>query len=292
MEKIRKAIIPAAGLGTRFLPITKVVPKPMLSVINTPVIQLIVKELLESGIEDIGIIVGKDSDVIKNHFADNELLEKRLLEDGKNDLYTVLKDIKGNAKITFIEQKEANGLAGAIISAEEFIDNKPFAMLLGDEFLYTEKGKRPCIGQLIDLFESTGKNVLATMNVKDSDVSKYGNLGVEKLSDRIFAVNNIIEKPKVEDKLSNYAIIGRYVFAEGLIEKLKNLTLRNNEIFLTDTLLDLAKENKLISYEFDAVRYDVGDMFGYIKANVELALKDEKLRGDVEELIKELNKII
>ncbi|MBR2614213.1 MAG: 2-C-methyl-D-erythritol 4-phosphate cytidylyltransferase [Clostridia bacterium] len=290
--KVKKAIIPAAGLGTRFLPITKAIPKPMLTVLNKPVIQLIVDELLNSGIEDIGIIVGKDADVIKNHFADNLELVKRLTEDGKTELLERVNAIKGRAKITFIEQKVANGLAGAIIAAEDFINNEPFAMLLGDEFLYTEKGKRPCIGQLIDVFEESGKNVLSTMEVSDLDVSKYGNLGIEKITDKVHKVYDIVEKPTNEQKLSNYAIIGRYVFASGLVEELKKLTPRNNEIYLTDTLLDLAKQGKVLSYEFDATRYDVGDLFGYVKANIELALKEESLVEETKKLIKELNEKI
>ncbi|MBE5756705.1 MAG: UTP--glucose-1-phosphate uridylyltransferase [Clostridiales bacterium] len=290
--KVKKAIIPAAGLGTRFLPITKAIPKPMLTVLNKPVIQLIVDELLNSGIEDIGIVVGKDAEVIKNHFAENLELEDRLISDGKTELLERVKAIKGSAKITFIEQKVANGLAGAIIAAEEFINNEPFAMLLGDEFLYTEKGKRPCIGQLIDVFNETGKNVLSTMEVDDVDVSKYGNLGVEEIKPNLHKVYDIVEKPKVNEKLSNYAIIGRYVFASGLIEELKKLTPRNNEIYLTDTLLDLAKKGEVLSYKFDATRYDVGDLFGYVKANIELALKEESLVEDTKKLIKELSEKI
>lgn len=287
MEKVKKAIIPAAGLGTRFLPITKAVPKPMLSVFDKPTIQYITEELNSIGIEEVIIVVSPGSDVIKNHFSPAPVLEERLLKDGKKKLYDIaMATRKFNVK--FVEQKVANGLAGAILCAEPYVNDQPFALLLGDELLYAEKGETPCIKRLTDVYERTGKSVIAAMEVFGDDVSKYGNIGVREETDGIMTVDRIVEKPSLAEALSNNAIIGRYVFSGCLMGMLKKLTPKNGEIYLTDALDELAEKGELLASNFEGKRYDVGDKAGYIKANVEFALKSEECGAEIAAYIKEL----
>ena len=285
--KVKKAIIPAAGLGTRFLPITKAVPKPMLSVIDKPTIQYITEELDVVGIEDIIIVVSPDSEVIRRHFGEAEALEERLLADGKKQLYYIERATQ-RPNIHYAVQTEADGLAGAILCADRFIKDEPFALLLGDELIYTEQGHESCMQRLIDIYEKTEKSVLATMEVFGDDVSKYGNIGIGKERKGVMQVTDIIEKPKLNDALSNNAIIGRYVLNGEIMKMLKHLKPRGNEIYLTDALQTLAKKGKLLASNFDGIRYDVGDKFGYLKANIEYALRSKELGEKTKEYIKEL----
>lgn len=289
MAKVTKAIIPAAGLGTRFLPITKAVPKPMLSVIDKPTVQYIAEELNSVGIEDIIIIVSPGSDVIERHFGEAEALEKRLLEDGKTELYKIERETR-KFNVRFVVQEIPNGLAGAILCAEPYVGDQPFALLLGDELIYAGEGDKPCMKRLTEIFESTNKSVLATMEVFGDDISKYGNIGIESEEDGVMQVNAIVEKPSVNDALSNNAIIGRYVLSGEVMGMLKKLTPRNNELYLTDVLDELAESGKLLASCFDGIRYDVGDKFGYVRANVEYALRSKELKEQTAELIKELAK--
>lgn len=285
--KVKKAIIPAAGLGTRFLPITKAVPKPMLSVLDKPTIQYIAEELNTVGIDDITIVVSPDSEVIRRHFGAAEALEKRLLADGKEKLYEVERETQ-KYNIHYAVQTEADGLAGAILCADRFIKDEPFALLLGDELIYADKNELPCMKRLVDIFESTGKSVIATMEVFGDDVSKYGNIGIGKESDGIMEVTDIIEKPSLSEALSNNAIIGRYVLTGEVMDMLKKLKPRNNEIYLTDALEALAKRGELLASNFEGTRYDVGDKFGYIKANVEYALRSKEIGAQTKRYIAEL----
>lgn len=287
MLKLKKAIIPAAGLGTRFLPITKAVPKPMLSVLDKPTIQYITEELTELGVEEIIIVVNPGSDVIRKHFGMANDLEQRLLEDGKYDLLEIAKATR-KFNVKFAVQEVANGLAGAILCAEPFVKDEPFALLLGDELLYSEQGQKPCIKRLAEIFESTGKSVIATMEVFGDDVSRYGNIGIKSEKDGVMEVSDIVEKPSLEEALSNNAIIGRYVMAGGVMQMLKKLIPRKNEIYFTDALDELAKRGELLASGFEGERYDVGDKFGYIKANVELSLKSKEIGEKTKEYIKEL----
>lgn len=287
MREVKKAIIPAAGLGTRFLPITKAMPKPMLPVLDKPTIQYIAEELLSVGIEEVIIVVSPGSDVIEKHFGKAEELGKRLLEDGKTALYEVLQNTQ-KFNVKFAVQEVANGLAGAILCAEKYVKNEPFALLLGDELLVAENGQTPCIKRLVDIYKSTGNSVIATMEVFGDDVSKYGNIGIKEETDGVMTVSAILEKPSVNDALSNNAIIGRYVLSGEVMGMLKNLAPRNNEIYLTDALDVLAEQGKLMASTFEGDRYDVGDKFGYVKANVEIALKSKEIGQDVKEYIKEL----
>ena len=289
MMSVRKAVIPAAGLGTRILPITKVVPKPMLAVLDKPTIQYIAEELLSVGIDDVTIVVSPGSEIIKDHFGESNELEKRLLADGKLELYSILKDTM-KFKVNYCVQKVANGLAGAILCAEPFLNGEPFALLLGDELLWANEGQTPCIKRLVDVYNKTGKSVIAAMEVFGDDVSKYGNIGVREETDGVITVDRIVEKPSLNDALSNYAIIGRYVLSGEVIDMLKKLTPRNNEIYLTDVLDQLAERGDLLASGFEGDRYDVGDKFGFIKANVEFALKSKEIGDLTAEYIKELAK--
>lgn len=287
MGKIKKAIIPAAGLGTRFLPITKALPKPMLPVLDKPTIHYIIDELKSVGIEEIIVVVSPGSEIIKNHFGPCDNLMATLLTDGKQKLYQIAKDTcKPNVK--FVVQEKANGLAGAILCAEEYVKGQPFALLLGDELLVADNGKKSCISKLVEIYEQTGKSVMATMEVFGDDVSKYGNIGFEVDDNGIMEVNAIVEKPSINDALSNNAIIGRYVLSEKVMDYLKVLKPHGREIYFTDALDVLAKENNLLAACIEDERYDVGDKFGYIKANVEMALKSKEIGEETKEYLKNL----
>ena len=285
--KVKKAIIPAAGLGTRFLPITKAIPKPMLSVLDKPTIQYIAEELDGTGIEEIIIVVSPGSEVIEKHFGKAEELEKRLLEDGKKALYDIERETQ-KFNVKFVVQETANGLAGAILCAEKYVKDEPFALLLGDELMYAEKGEKPCIKRLCEIYEEYEKSVIATMEVFGDDVSKYGNIGIKEEKDGVMLIDRIVEKPSLTEALSNYAIIGRYVISGKVMAMLKTLKPRNNEIYFTDALDVLAENGELLASGFEGRRYDVGDKLGYIKANVEFALKSKEIGEDTKEFIKEL----
>lgn len=288
MKKVTKAIIPAAGLGTRFLPITKAVPKPMLSVLDKPTIQYIAEELDSIGITDIVIVVSPGSDVIEKHFGKAKELEERLISDGKTKLHKIYKETE-KYNVSFAVQEVANGLAGAILCAEPFINGEPFALLLGDELIYAGENDKPCIKRLTEIYEQTGNSVIATMEVFGDDVSKYGNIGVGEEKDGIMSVNQIVEKPDLADALSNYAIIGRYVLDGKVMDMIKKLTPKGNELYFTDVLDELAKNGELLASCFEGQRYDVGDKFGYIKANVEYALRSDETKEQTIEFIKEIS---
>ncbi len=288
MKKVTKAIIPAAGLGTRFLPITKAVPKPMLSVLDKPTIQYIAEELDSIGITDIVIVVSPGSDVIEKHFGKAKELEERLISDGKTKLHKIYKETE-KYNVSFAVQEVANGLAGAILCAEPFINGEPFALLLGDELIYAGENDKPCMKRLTEIYEQTGNSVIATMEVFGDDVSKYGNIGIGEEKDGIMSVNQIVEKPDLADALSNYAIIGRYVLDGKVMDMIKKLTPKGNELYFTDVLDELAKNGELLASCFEGQRYDVGDKFGYIKANVEYALRSDETKEQTIEFIKEIS---
>ncbi len=282
--QVKKAVIPAAGLGTRFLPITKAVPKPMLPVLDKPTIQYIVEELSSVGIDEIAVIVPPGSQVIEKHFTKDASLEERLLLDGKHKLLEIAKNTS-KIKVNFITQTTANGLAGAILCAKDFINGEPFALLLGDEFLCAEAGETSCMARLKEVFEKTGKSVIATMEVFGDDVSKYGNIGILEETDGIMTVDKIVEKPSVNEALSNYAIIGRYIMSGEVMALVENLKPHGTELFFTDALDILAGERKLLASGFEGSRYDVGDKLGYIMANVDVALKSDEIGAETKEYI-------
>lgn len=284
IKKIKKAVIPAAGLGTRFLPITKAVPKPMLPILDKPTIQYIAEELDSVGIKDIIIVVSPESDVISKHFGKAETLEKRLIEEGKTKLYEIERETR-KYNVRFVVQDKPDGLGGALLRVAPYLEGEPFALLLGDELMCAEKGETPCIKTLVDVYEKTGKSVLATMPVFGDELSKYGNIGIKEEKEGVMAVSEVIEKPSVNDALSNNAVIGRYVFTYEMIDILKNVKTQGNELYLTEAFNVLAGKDRLLAAEFEGMRYDVGDKFGFIKANVEYALKSEETKSETEEYI-------
>ncbi len=277
--KVRKAVIPAAGLGTRFLPATKAIPKEMLPVVDVPTIQYVVEEAVKSGIEDILIVTGRGKGEIEDHFDKAYELEAELEKKGKKDLLAMSRAIWQKVNIHTVRQKEPKGLGHAIGCAESFVGNEPFAVLLGDDVVYTGEG-RPCIRQLIDVQEKKGGSVLGVQTVPQKDVVKYGIVEGKKLEERLYSVDGLIEKPSVEEAPSHVAILGRYVISPRIFSILRETPPgKGGEIQITDALLLLAKEEPVHAYDFEGRRYDVGDKQGFLEATVEFALRDPKLQG-------------
>ena len=279
--KIKKAIIPAAGLGTRFLPASKAQPKEMLPVVDKPTIQYIVEEAIQSGIEDIIIVTGRGKRAIEDHFDYSVELEDTLIRKKKFDLAGQIRAISELANIHYIRQKEAKGLGHAIWCARKFIGNEPFAVLLGDDIVVSEK---PCLKQLVDVYERQESTVLGVRQVLQADVSKYGIVAPGGAIDhRTYQVSTLMEKPKVEEAPSNIAIMGRYVLSPEIFEILENQQPGSGgEIQLTDAINHLAKFTNVLAYHFEGERYDVGDKLGFIKATIEFALRREDLSKEVE----------
>ena len=277
MQKITKAVIPAAGLGTRFLPATKACPKEMLPIVDKPTIQYIIEEALASGIKDILIITGHNKRSIEDHFDYNPELELNLREHGKDELLALVKEI-GDINLHYIRQKEPNGLGHAILCANSFVGDEPFAVLLGDDVVYNEE--KPCLQQLLDVYDATGASVLGCQTVPQEKVSSYGIVASEATEDaRIFKVNDMVEKPAVEEAPSRLAVLGRYVITPEIFAILEQTAPgRGGEIQLTDALKVLAKEQAMYAYDFVGRRYDVGDKHGYLEATVEYALRRPELR--------------
>ena len=283
-NKIRKAIIPAAGLGTRFLPATKAQPKEMLPIVDKPTLQYIIEECVASGIEEILIITGRNKKSIEDHFDRSVELEMELEKSGKEEMLKMVREISDMVNIHFIRQKEPRGLGHAILCAKTFVGNEPFAVLLGDDVVYNDN--KPCLKQLIDCYEEYKTSVLGVQTVEPQDVNKYGIVGGLHIEDRVYKVKNLIEKPAVEEAPSNVAILGRYIITPKIFEILENTKPgKGNEIQLTDALLELIKHEAMYAYDFEGRRYDVGDKLGFLQATVEYALRKKELRdGFVEYL--------
>ena len=277
MQKVTKAVIPAAGLGTRFLPATKACPKEMLPIVDKPTIQYIIEEALASGIKDILIITGHNKRSIEDHFDYNPELELNLREHGKDELLALVKEI-GDINLHYIRQKEPKGLGHAILCAKSFVGDEPFAVLLGDDVVYNEE--KPCLQQLLDVYDATGASVLGCQTVPQEKVSSYGIVASEATKDaRIFKVNDMVEKPAVEEAPSRLAVLGRYVITPEIFAILEQTAPgRGGEIQLTDALKVLAKVQAMYAYDFVGRRYDVGDKQGYLEATVEYALRRPELR--------------
>ena len=277
MQKVTKAVIPAAGLGTRFLPATKACPKEMLPIVDKPTIQYIIEEALASGIKDILIITGHNKRSIEDHFDYNPELELNLREHGKDELLALVKEI-GDINLHYIRQKEPKGLGHAILCAKSFVGDEPFAVLLGDDVVYNEE--KPCLQQLLDVYDATGASVLGCQTVPQEKVSSYGIVASEATEDaRIFKVNDMVEKPAVEEAPSRLAVLGRYVITPEIFAILEQTAPgRGGEIQLTDALKVLAKVQAMYAYDFVGRRYDVGDKQGYLEATVEYALRRPELR--------------
>lgn len=277
--KIKKAIIPAAGLGTRFLPATKAMPKEMLPIVDKPTIQYIVEEAVESGIEDIIIVTGKGKRAIEDHFDNSFELEHNLLEKGKFELLNEVQKSSKLVDIHYIRQKEPKGLGHAIWCARKFIGNEPFAVLLGDDIVKAEK---PCLKQLIDQYERYNASILGVQTVADHEVSRYGIVDGKNISSRFYGVNNLVEKPKQEDAPSNLAILGRYILSPGIFEILsKQKPGAGDEIQLTDAIAALNEFEAVYAYDFEGVRYDVGEKMGFIQTTIDFALQRSDLRNQL-----------
>ena len=288
-KKIRKAIIPAAGLGTRFLPATKAQPKEMLPIVDKPTIQYIIEEAVASGIEEILIITGRSKKCIEDHFDKSVELELELEKSGKEQMLKMVREISDMVDIHFIRQKEPRGLGHAISCAKTFVGNEPFAVLLGDDIVYNEG--RPCLKQLIDCYDEYKTSVLGVQTVEAKDVNKYGIVNGIHIEDRVYKVKGLVEKPPVEEAPSNVAILGRYIITPQIFKILEETKPgKAGEIQLTDALLKLIDEEAMYAYDFEGTRYDVGDKLGFLKATVEYALRREDLRDGFIEYLNTLKK--
>ncbi|MBC7385718.1 MAG: UTP--glucose-1-phosphate uridylyltransferase GalU [Cryobacterium sp.] len=282
--KIRKAVIPCAGLGTRFLPATKAIPKEMMPIIDIPMIQYIVEEAVRAGIQDIVFITGRNKDSIVDHFDYSFEIETMLDRKGNTPLADVSRNIAKLCNIITIRQKNPMGLGHAVLCAEPVIGNEPFAILLGDDLV---DSKVPCIGQLIEIAEKNQASVVGVMEVPEKEVTKYGIVGGDRINDRLTHVRTLIEKPSVEEAPSRLAIPGRYVLSASIFDILRRTQPgKGGEIQLTDGLKTLAEREKLLAYEFEGTRYDTGDRIGYIDATIAFALKRPDLSEDVKKLLK------
>ena len=294
MVKIRKAVIPAAGLGTRVLPATKAQPKEMLVIVDKPALQYLVEELVTAGIEEILIITGRNKGSIENHFDYSYELEKTLEENGKKSLLKMVNSISEMSNIYYVRQKKPLGLGHAISCAEAFIGDEPFVVLLGDDIIYTdkEKGQSPVTKQLIEKYEDLqGGTILGVQEVDKKNVSKYGIIKpLTQIDDKTVVVEDFIEKPTIEEAPSNLAALGRYVLEPEIFSYLKNTKPgKGGEIQLTDAILAMKNDGeKLYAYNFDGLRYDTGDKFGMFVANVEFGLRHEELKDRVREYLKDL----
>lgn len=276
IKQVRKAVIPAAGLGTRFLPVTKATPKEMLPIVDKPTIQYIIEEALASGIEDILIITGRSKRAIEDHFDRSIELELNLAAGGKTQELEMVKKIS-DIRIHYIRQKEPRGLGHAILCAKQFIGDEPFAVLLGDDVV---DGEVPALKQLMEVYAKTGASVLGVQEVPQEKVSAYGIVASEPTAEpRTFTVSDMVEKPSVEEAPSRLAVLGRYIINPEIFPILETTRpVRGNEIQLTDALKELAKLQKMYAYNFEGRRYDVGDKQGFLEATVEMALKRPDLQ--------------
>ncbi len=282
--KIKKAVIPAAGQGTRLLPATKVVPKEMLPIIDVPMIQHIVEEAVRSGVEDVILVTARHKEAIENHFDFNFELEESLDQKHKKDLAEISKSIGRLCNLISIRQKNPLGLGHAVLCAAPVVGNEPFAVLLGDDLIDAEV---PCTRQLINIYEKEGHSVVGVMEVPRAEVSKYGIVGGKSIRSRLMEVSHLVEKPAPDAAPSNYAIPGRYVLSPKIFEYLrKTLPGKGGEIQLTDGLELLAKGDRLLAYEFEGTRYDTGDRLGLIDATLAFALKRPDLAPGVRELLR------
>ena len=289
--KVRKAIIPAAGLGTRFLPATKAQPKEMLPIVDKPTIQYIIEEAVASGIEEILVVTGRNKKCIEDHFDRSVELEIELENAHKEKMLKMVREISKMAQLYFIRQKEPKGLGHAIRCAKTFVGNEPFAVLLGDDVVAS---KKPCLKQLIEVYEEKNATVLGVQTVAHEDVSKYGIVDGVNVGERLYKVRDLVEKPPVEEACSDIAILGRYVISPDIFEYLENQTPgAGGEIQLTDALKRMANDGKeMYAYDFKGTRYDVGSKIGFVQANIEFALRDESLRDELKEYLEKLNKNI
>ncbi len=289
--KVRKAVFPAAGLGTRFLPATKAQPKEMLPIVDKPIIQYGVEEAIHSGIQNIIIVTGRGKTAIEDHFDVSFELEYLLESRSKKELLQIVHSISDMINVSYIRQKEALGLGHAVLRAAELVGDEPFSVVLADDLIESET---PCLRQLLDIYNFFGAPVLAVMEVPRENISAYGAIDGEPIShnggsDRLFRIRDLVEKPKVSEAPSNLAIIGRYVLTHEIFESLQAIDPGSGgEIQLTDGIKHLLRQRPIYAYRFEGTRYDAGDKLGFLKATVEYALRRRDLGGPFREYLKSL----
>lgn len=290
---VKKAVIPAAGLGTRFLPVTKAIPKEMLPIVDIPTIQYIIEEAVASGIEEILVITNSNKHCMENHFDRSYELEERLKEAGKHDEYKMICDIADMANLYYVRQKEPRGLGHAILCAKSFIGDEPFAVLLGDD-LVTNPGGDPALKQLITTYQSVGASVVGVQTVPHDQVYKYGIVEpYGEVTGRRSKLTDIVEKPKIEEAPSDMAVLGRYVLTPEIFELLETQEPgANNEIQLTDAIKKLMVSQSVYAYDFEGTRYDVGDKFGFIKATIDFSMQRQELKEPLLKYMREITKDI
>lgn len=287
--RVRKAVFPAAGLGTRFLPATKAQPKEMLPLVDKPIIQYGVEEALASGCDQIIIVTGRGKSAIEDHFDVSYELEKMLEERGKTELLSIVRHISDMIHVAYVRQKEANGLGHAVFVARELVGNEPFAVLLADDVIDADV---PCLKQMIDVYNETKSSVIAIMEVDKKAISSYGAIAGKPVSgnNRIFDIQGLVEKPRAEEAPSNLAVIGRYVLTPRIFEMLAETPLgTGGELQLTDGMRQLLKHEKIYGYRFEGRRHDTGDKLGFLKATVEFALKRDDLGGPFREWLESID---
>ena len=278
INRVRKAIIPAAGLGTRFLPATNAQAKEMLPIVDKPTLQYIIEEAIESGIEEILIVTGRNKKSIEDHFDRSVELELELEQKNKKEMLEMVQNISNMVNIHYIRQKEPKGLGHAIHCAKSFIGNEPFAVLLGDDIVDADT---PCLKQMINAYDEYKTSILGVQEVARENVDKYGILDVKHIEDRVYKVKDMVEKPAVEEAPSNIAILGRYIITPEIFNILENQEPgKGGEIQLTDALQTLATKEAIYAYNFEGKRYDVGDKLGFLEATVDFALKRPELKDD------------
>ena len=286
---VKKAVIPVAGFATRFLPACKSIPKCMLTIVDKPIIQYLVDEAVESGIEEILLIVGRKKEIIKDYFSEDKELEDFLMERGKESFIPQIKNLSGKAKITFMEQDGgAKGLGHAIYQAKDFVGNEPFAIMYGDVIM---QGKKPCLKEIIEKHEELGSSIIGVEEVEWKDVPKYGNVSGEKVGDRLYKVEKMQEKPKVEETKSNLAISDRHVLMPDLFKFLETTKPgKGGEIQVTDAYNSMVNTKEgVYAYDYEATRFDSGDKLGFVKASIDETLRRPELREDLIKFIKNLD---
>lgn len=292
MKKVKKAVIPAAGLGTRFLPATKTVPKEMLTIVDQPILLYIVEEAVKSGIEDIVLVAGRNKHAIDDFFDVSYELEDFLKKRNQSKLLDRITAIQDMANIVCIRQKQALGLGHAIHCAKPILGDDPFAVLLGDEIMIGE-GKNTVTGDLIKNFVNSGESSVSIMQVEKEDVVKYGIISGKEISARTWQIKDIVEKPSITSAPSQWALPGRYVFSKKILSALENLAPgKNGEIQLTDGMVTVAKTEGMQGIVLNADRYDAGDKLGFLKANIEIGLRHPELKSSLKKYLKELTKHI
>lgn len=286
--KVRKAIIPVAGFGTRFLPATKVQPKEMLPIADKPVVHYLVEEAVESGIEEILFVINSNKHVIGDYFARDMDLENFLKERGKDDLLNSIKHIHKMAHFLYVHQDEPLGSGDAVLRGESFINNEPFAVFYADDVI--DSPGRPAIGQLIDVYNQHGTSVMGLVDVPREYTYKYGVIKGEKLDEKVHKVDTVVEKPKPEEAPSTLASVGRFVLTPDVFGHIKNAPVIKNEVYLASALDELSKNGKMYGYEIEGTWHDCGNKFGFWKANFEIGLKNEEISKDAKEYLKEFFK--